>query len=417
MTERRMAILVGGGPAPGINGVISAATIEAVHRGYRVFGITDGFTKLAAGDQSCFRELTISNVSQIDSLGGSILGVSKTDPTRDPQLLANVLKAFKDFGITHLITIGGDGTASVALVLAKHAQEHLAFGHVPKTIDNDLPLPGNSPTFGYETAREMGARVVKALLTDAQTTSRWHLVVTMGRDTGHLALGIGIAARTTLSIIPEEFPGQISVSLLTDIISGSVIKRLAQGRRYGVVVLAEGVVQKLHDDLRSIVKDIERDPHGNLRLSDIDLGGILSQAVTQRLKSLGVSMVVLPQEVGYELRCASPVAFDREYTLELGYGVVDLLDRGHSEVMVVRQGNELLPMPFSEVKDSESGQAKLRYVDLQSLCYKIACKYMIRLTKEDLEMPETLAQLSAKTNLSPADFAKEFRAAASPITT
>jgi Phosphofructokinase len=93
--------------------------------------------------------------------------------------------------------------------VAKHSAGRIRVCHVPKTIDNDLPLPGETPTFGFETARQHGFEIVHSLMEDSRTTHRWYFVVVMGRTAGHLALGVGKAAGATLSVIPEEFPGPV----------------------------------------------------------------------------------------------------------------------------------------------------------------------------------------------------------------
>src|SRR5438094_4933423 len=112
---------------------------------------------------------------------------------------------------------------------------------VPKTIDNDLPLPGCTPTFGYETARHVGVELVNNLMTDAMTTKRWFFVLAMGRSAGHLAVGIGKAAGATLTVVAEEFPKGEAVRLehLVDIVEAAMLKRIAHGRPFGVAVVAE----------------------------------------------------------------------------------------------------------------------------------------------------------------------------------
>ena len=113
----------------------------------------------------------------------------------------------------------------------------------PKTIDNDLDLPQDIFTFGFQTARHIGVEIVKNLMVDAKTTSRWYFVIAMGRKAGHLALGIGKAAGATLTLIPEEFGKEVRLRTIVDTLAGAIIKRLAHGRTDGVAVLAEGLVE------------------------------------------------------------------------------------------------------------------------------------------------------------------------------
>src|ERR1039457_6214747 len=224
----RLGILVGGGPAPGINGVIAAATIEGINSGFEVIGFRDGFKWLAQGDAHQCKPLSIRDVSGIHLRGASILGTSRTNPTKSEASMQNVFKAFDKLGITTLVTIGGDDTAFSASRVAKQSQGKIKVAHVPKTIDNDLPLPGSTPTFGFETARHYGVHIVRNLAEDARTTSRWYIIISMGRAAGHLALGIAKAAAATLAIIPEEFRGrQVTIDEVCDIIIGSIIKRRA----------------------------------------------------------------------------------------------------------------------------------------------------------------------------------------------
>ena len=408
--KQAIGILVGGGPAPGINGVIAAATIEAINRGHRVYGIQDGFHYLAAGDASGIRELTIADVSRISGEGGSIIGASRSDPQQMPNGLKNSWKLLRDFNIGYLVTIGGDGTASNAVAVAKEGQPALKVAHVPKTIDNDLPLPEKTSTFGFQSARQVGTEIVETLMTDAKTMSRWYIVVTMGRKAGHLALGMGIAAGATLTLIPEEFKnGSMSLPHLTDIIVASIIKRLAVGRPYGVCVVAEGIVDSLDPASFAHLGEVTRDPHGNVRYTDFDTGRILRKSVTARLKELGVQMSVFDKMIGYELRCCDPNPFDREYTRQLGFGVVDFLLSGGSDAMITRQGDSLVPIPFAEFIDPKTNQSNVRYVDTHSATFRVAKKYMIYLTKRDLQDKNLVSKMAQVTNLSPQDFTSTFK--------
>src|SRR5262249_23724836 len=203
--SQRVAILCGGGPAPGINSVIGAATIRALVSDVKVIGVRDGFKWLMQGDTRHTTNLSIEDVSRIHFTGGSYLGISRANPTRDERYLEAVTTALHQLGVNQLITIGGDDSAFSAMRLADPAGGRLRVVHVPKTIDNDLDLPHGASTFGFQTARHVGCELVKNLMVDAKTTGRWYLVVAMGRKAGHLALGIGKAAGTTLTIIPEEF--------------------------------------------------------------------------------------------------------------------------------------------------------------------------------------------------------------------
>ena len=178
---KRLAILVGGGPAPGINSVISAATIRSRLEGVDVVGIRDGFEWIMHGDIDHVQPLDIDQVSRIHFRGGSHIGISRANPTLDPEHLENAVISLLRLNVSTLITIGGDDTAYSAMKLEEKAEGRIHIAHVPKTIDNDLDLPPHVDTFGFQTARHNGVEIVKNLMVDAKTTSRWYFVIAMGR--------------------------------------------------------------------------------------------------------------------------------------------------------------------------------------------------------------------------------------------
>ncbi|MFM1832133.1 MAG: pfp 6-phosphofructokinase 1, partial [Planctomycetota bacterium] len=303
-----LGILAGGGPAPGINAVISAATIRARLEGIEVHGILDGFGRLMSGDANATRPLDIEDVARMHYRGGSMLGIARANPTRKEEDLERVITGLESRGIDKLVTIGGDDTAYSAFRVSQQAQGRIRVAHVPKTIDNDLDLPPEIDTFGYQTARSVGVDIVRNLMTDAKTTRRWYLVVAMGRTAGHLALGIGKAAGATLTVIPEEFGDRrIPISEVVDILAGAILKRLSDGRDDGVAVIAEGVALSIVEDDLGQLGPIERDAHGHVRLAEIDFGGGLKRLVRARLAELGVDITIVEKNIGYELRCADPV--------------------------------------------------------------------------------------------------------------
>jgi 6-phosphofructokinase 1 len=285
---------------------------------------------------------------------------------------------------------------------------------VPKTIDNDLCLPHGMPTFGFQTARHMGVDLVKNLMIDAHTTSRWYFIVTMGRKAGHLALGIGKAAGATLTLIPEEFKGAtLKLAHLTHILVGSIIKRLAQGRADGVAVLAEGLSELLDQDDLSLLGGVERDEHGNIRLTELDIGKVLKETVTQKLKHYGLKITIVSKSIGYELRCADPIPFDMEYTRDLGYCAAQfLLDGGNGGMVSIVNGH-FTPLPFKEMLDSATGRTRVRMVDIESESYKIARDYMARLEPNDFTNQEALTQYAHILSLSPDQFLSAFQGSSS----
>src|SRR6266511_5963669 len=290
MTQRRtLAILAAGGPAPGVNSVIGAATIRARLEGLDVLGVRDGFEWIMQGDVEHVTPLDIAEVSRIHFRGGSHIGISRANPTTDPVLLEASLVSLLRLNVTDLITIGGDDTAYSAMRVAQQAAGRIRVVHVPKTIDNDLPLPPDVDTFGFQTARHYGVEIVKNLMVDARTTSRWYFVIAMGRKAGHLALGIGKAAGASLTLIPEEFQGtKVRLQTIVDTLVGSIIKRHSYGRRDGVAVIAEGLVLGIEPADLAALHDVERDAHGNVRIAEVNIGEILKSQVAARLKQFGI---------------------------------------------------------------------------------------------------------------------------------
>jgi len=409
IAPKKLAILVGGGPAPGINSVIGAATIRAGLEGIDVIGIKDGFKWLMQGEITRFKNLTIQNVSRIHFRGGSYIGISRANPTKEKKHLENTVTSLLRLNVDKLITIGGDDTAYSALKVDEMAAGRIKVVHVPKTIDNDLDLPHGIPTFGFQTARHIGVELVKNLMVDAQTTSRWYFVVSMGRKAGHLALGIGKAAGATLTVIPEEFPGPfISISHIVDVLVGAIVKRMSYGKSDGVAILAEGLVEHLEqNDLQELV-NVERDAHDNIRIAEINFGEILKYRVQERLKKFNLKTTIVAKNIGYELRCADPIPFDMEYTRDLGFSAAQFIFSGGSGAMVSIQNGHFVPLYFKDILDPVTNKTRVRMVDPSSESFYIARRYMLRLNQADFEDPHELAKYAATCGISLEEFRNQF---------
>jgi 6-phosphofructokinase 1 len=410
MTQRKaLAILVGGGPAPGINSVIGAATIRAALEGVEVLGIEDGFEWLMQGSIEHVRPLTIEGVSRIHFRGGSHIGISRANPTTDPELLENTVISLLRLNVYELITIGGDDTAYSAMMLHRKAAGRIRVVHVPKSIDNDLDLPVHVDTFGYQTARHLGVEILKNLMIDARTTSRWYFVIAMGRKAGHLAMGIGKAGGATLTLIPEEFTTHpISLKKVVDTLAGAIVKRLATGRRDGVAVIAEGLVLSIDAKDLAGLEGVERDAHGHLRIAEVSFGEILKHAVQSRLADFKLKTTIVPKNIGYELRCADPIPYDMEYTRDLGYCAAKYLLEGGDAAVISMQAGRFVPIPFDDLHDDDSRRARVRMVDIGSTRYAIARRYMIRLRRDDFEDAHELAKYAAVAGLTLQEFRDQF---------
>jgi 6-phosphofructokinase len=416
----KLALLVGGGPAPGINGVISSATIEAVEQGIEVIGFRDGFQWLVKNDADHYRKLTIDDVKGIHLRGGSILGTSRANPARSEAEMRNVLDVFRRLNVTMLVTIGGDDTAFSGSQVYLKAGGAVRVAHVPKTIDNDLPLPGSTPTFGFETARQVGVGIVRNLAEDARTTSRWYLIISMGRAAGHLALGIGKASAATLTIIPEEFRGRpVTLGEVCDILLGAIVKRRGMHANYGVAVLAEGLLEAIGEErlkavdgvLQGRYGKIVRDPHGHLRLGEIEFGRMVKDILSAKLDELKLPVALIDKDLGYELRCADPIPFDAEYTRDLGYGAVKFLrsaEAGNYGAIISLVGGHLEPVPFDQMIDKQTGRMLPRRVNVDGAGYECARRYMIRLEQRDFDNPQRLSRLAEAAGMSVDAFRQRF---------
>ncbi len=402
---KRMAILSSGGPAPGINSVINAATLEAINLGWEVFGVQNGFGGLIGDD---LQRLRVEDVSWIHYEGGSILGMSRTHPAQSGNLQP-VIDTLTRRKIDFLVTIGGDGTASGAAAISEAMGDKLHTVHVPKTIDNDLPLPTGVPSFGYTTARSLGVQMVQNLMRDARSCHRWYIVVTMGRQAGHIALGIGKAAGASVTLIPEEFPDErASLRRYADILDGAVLKGLAHQRPWGVAVIAEGLTDRLDPEELDKFSSIKRDSQGRIRLSNLELGVLLSDELSKRAKTRGQNMSFNEIKLGYELRCARPVPSDMEYTRDLGYAATRFLAEGGTDAMVLIDRGRRSVLTFDQMRDATTGQTRVRLVDTNSESYLVARRYMQRLTGADFDDIEELQRLADAAHLSPETFREHY---------
>ena len=402
-------LVVGGGPAPGINGVISAATLAARQQGARVIGILQGFEWLMQGNIDHIVELDTAAVSRIHEQGGSVLRTSRANPTRDPANLERVVQGLQKLGIDHLISIGGDDTCFSAKTVAEAAGDALRVAHVPKTIDNDLPLPLGVPTFGFETARATAAGILSTLLEDARTASRWYIVVLMGRNAGHLALGAAHSAGATLAVVAEEF-GQEKIQLdrLAGMVEGSILKSTAAGQPHGVIVLAEGLGECIDPRDLSALPDLPLDEHGHIRLAELPLGKLVRDRVQKGLAEHGISATIVVKDVGYELRCVPPNAFDQDYTRDLGAGAVATLLSGTANVMITRQNQRIIALPFNEILDPKTGKTRVRMLDTGTESFATALSLQTRLTSKDFKDSQRAKKIAGVSDLDLAALKKRF---------
>ena len=407
MTIKKLGILVGGGPAPGLNDVVAAAALHAIDLGLTPVGFNNGFEWLAQRYTDEQKVLTREDVANIHLDGGCILGVSRTDVSRDAVALENTLAALGKLGIDALVTIGGDDMIASSLAIEQKSEGAIKVVQIPKSIDNDLALPSHLATLGYESARQVGVGIVESLMEDARTTGRWFIAVTMGRPTGHLTLGIGVAAGATCTVISEEFAGRrITLHEVARIIEGSILKRLAGGKNHGVALVSEAIVELLSPEELTELQDVDRDAQGRVRVAEIDLGRKIKSEVQARLEKRGLKVTIVDKTIGYELRCVPPIPIDAEQARDLAFAAVNFLHAGGSGALVTMQNGAFTPLPLAEMLDQE-GTGKRRLVDIKAESYQVARDYMVRIEARDLANEELVESL-AKAGKSSAE---EIRAA------
>ena len=361
-----VAILCAGGPAPGINTVISSVTKIFINNGFQVLGINGGYKSLFA-DEPAFDYLDFEYADQIYSRGGSTLKMSRYKP-KDDEFKVDF---FRKNNVKLLVTIGGDDTASTANRLTKFLAERklpVSSIHVPKTIDNDLPLPEGTPTFGYHSAKEEGVRIARTIYEDARTSGTWFVVSAMGREAGHLAFGIGTACHFPMIIIPEMFhKTKISFEKITNLVISSMVKRRLLGIDYGVAIISEGVFHFMNDE--EIIEtgiNFTYDEHGHPELGNVSKSHIFNMLTQQKLRDLRIKVKSRPNEMGYELRCCRPIAYDLTYATRLGLGVYKIFKQGLTGCMVtVGRDGEITPLFLKDVEDAQ-GKIKPRLVNPDS---------------------------------------------------
>ncbi len=412
---RRVAILFAGGPAPAANAVISTAAAAFQRNDIEVLGILHGYSSLATyspeqplTEDTHYVRLQSNLLKRSRSSQGIMIGTARTNPGKDvshpshlddPQLsapLRRVYEALLSLGIDALISIGGDDTLKTANKF-KMFQDRLPAGtkripvvHLPKTIDNDYM--GIDFTFGYFTAVEFLAGEIRNLLYDAEASRAYFLTETMGRSAGWLSYGAAIAGEASLVISVEDIIGSYRLEetytneqtgqpetrgvMDVDRVIGRIVKTMtardAEGKPFGVIVLAEGMAELLP---MKYLKGIPRDDHGHISISHVNLGRMFAKLVSDEYKrQSGKSRKVTGLQLGYESRCAKPQAFDVMLGSQLGVGAYRaLVEEGLNGVMVSATGQlQLHFVPFEKLIDQENLVTVVRYIEPNSDFHRLA---------------------------------------------
>ncbi len=371
---KSVAIICGGGPAPGINAVISSVAKIFLKDGYRVIGVHEGYKGIFSTHPQ-IKEFNFDHADRIFSRGGSTLIMGRYKP-KDSEFN---IKFFVDNNVKLLVTIGGDDTASTANRLSKFLKSKeldVRNIHVPKTIDNDLPLPDRNPTFGFHSAKDEGVRIGNTVYEDARTSQNWFIMSTMGRSAGHLAFGIASACHYPMMIIPEMFSKtKPTLDKIINLIISSMIKRKLMGINYGVALVSEGVFHILDEnELKESGILFTYDDHGHPELGNVSKSTIFNVLVQEKLKRLGISIKSRPVELGYELRCCRPIGFDLTLCTLLGIGVKKLFDAGITGCIVSTNSNGDISPLFLQDMEDKNGKIPPRLVDMESeiskLCFQ-----------------------------------------------
>ena len=381
--KKSIAIICGGGPAPGINTVISTLAKAFIKDGYKVIGVHYGYKGLFS-EKPEVKVFNFNKADRIFSRGGSTLIMSRFKP-KDSDFKADF---FEKNNVKLLVTIGGDDTASTASRLTKYLanlQLEVSHIHVPKTIDNDLPLPDRNPTFGFHTAKDEGVRIGNTVYEDARTSQNWFVVSAMGRSAGHLAFGIASACHFPMMIIPEMFnKTNITFDKIINMIISSIIKSKIRGIEYGVAMVSEGVFHFMdEDEIKNSGINFTYDDHGHPELGNVSKSHIFNYLLQVKLKKLGINIKSRPVEIGYELRCCNPIAFDLTLCTLLGIGVKKLFDKGITGCIVsANSKGDIMPLYLKDFED-ENGKVQPRLVDIESDMAQLFIKHLICIREND----------------------------------
>ena len=389
-------ILCGGGPAPGMNSVSMSVAKTFLTKGFRVIGLHGGYSGLFSKNART-EDLTFLIADRYFNRGGSYLEMSRFKPT-DADFENNFnLDLFKDNNIKLLVTIGGDDTASTANRISKFLAAKgypIANIHCPKTIDNDLPLPANAPTFGYNSAKNEGAHLARTVYEDARTSGNWLVISAMGRTCGSLALGIGEATHCPMTIIPEMFnKTEICLDKVIKLSISAILKRKVMGINYGTIVAAEGLFHEFKaEEMEAAGVRFSYDDHGHPELGKVSKAVLFNDLLEAEYKKIGIKVKSRPVEIGYDVRCQDPVAYDVTYCTELAMGVYQLYSEGKTGCMVyVDSYGNVSPLYLADLQDPTTGKIPPRVVDINSGTAQNYYKYIAHyVTEVDYEAVKAL---------------------------
>jgi 6-phosphofructokinase 1 len=421
----RVGVVFSGGPAPAANAVIGALATCFRRAGREVVGLLHGYTDFQRYDaeeyplvaEEHYHVFTDRDLRGLRNKRGVFVGTSRANPGKgiqsprdldDPtktERLRRVHAALCDIGIGALVSIGGDDTLKTANLLYEYQRRlppeapRVRIVHVPKTIDNDYR--GIDFTFGFFTAVDVMANELLNLRADAMATSGYFIVETMGRKAGWLAYGVAIAGEAHLVVGVEDVVGdlaleeevqdpetgatrretRLAIVKLADRVVDLIVLREKQGKRYGTVILAEGLAEMLPE---SYLRGVLRDEHGHVSLGRIDIGKLVAKIASERYEErTGREKKLTGVQLGYESRCAPPHAFDVMLGSQLGVGAYrGLVEKGLDGHMVSVAGQlELLYVPFSDLIDPATLKTEVRFIQRGSDFHRLATELATRVPR------------------------------------
>jgi 6-phosphofructokinase 1 len=425
---RRVAILFAGGPAPAANAVISTAATAFLRNDIEVVGVRFGYSNLVefGPDRPLVegRDYVMLNhavLRRTRNSQGILLGTARTNPGKDVshpthlddparvKPLKTVYEALRSIGVDALISIGGDDTLKTANKFKLYQEKlpkdapKIPVVHLPKTIDNDYR--GIDFTFGYFTAVDFLGTEVRNLMADAEANRAYFLVESMGRSAGWLAYGVAIAGEASLVISVEDIEGayaateevkhpksgQVTKRKIMNI--EKVIQRIVltmttrerEGKEYGVIVIAEGLAELLPQRL---LEGIGRDEHGHISIAAVKLHEAAKDLISKEYEAqTGKKKKITALQLGYEARCAKPLAFDVMLGCQLGVGAYRaLVENGLNGVMVSVSGQlQLRYVPFEELVDPSTLVTVVRHIETDSDFHKLTRFLEVYVNEDELK--------------------------------
>lgn len=410
---KRVAILFAGGPAPAANAVISTAASSFLKNGIEVIGLKHGYSNLADYDPAKpliegkhYVKFTGEYLSRTRGSQGIMLGTARTNPgkkvshpdhLKDKELSAPLNRTYQallSLGVDALISIGGDDTLKTANKMKLYQDtlgpdaKKLPVVHLPKTIDNDYH--GIDFTFGFFTAVEALSNEIRNLIYDAAAGRAYFIAETMGRSAGWLAYGAAIAGEASLVVSVEDIRGPfareeeieidgkkkkrrtMNFGAVVELIVDTMIAREKAGKEFGVIVLAEGLAELLS---ASELQGIPRDDHGHIAVAEVQLNRLFAKEVAKAYKAkTGKDRKINGVQLGYEVRCAKPLAYDVMLGSQLGVGAYRaLIEKGLNGVMVSVEGQlKLKYVPFETLVDPKTLVTVVRHIEPDSDFHQLA---------------------------------------------